>query len=177
MPKTHKPHRTPTAYEREILLLTCLLRLRITPSVPYPLIATILLTTLPKHVQQLMRNVAPPSLEHERSENGTKDWLAGYFEESYRFGEQGDSGPWLAAGEFDGGRVREVLKVVGLEGNGYRVLVDEEARVQVRWRRAGDWRAVGDEMGWVGKEVFGREARREDGERSVEPKGRSIASS
>lgn len=35
----------------------------------------------------------------------------------------------------------EILRVTGLAGRGYEVSSEEEVRVQVKWRRVGDWRA------------------------------------
>lgn len=51
----HKIHRSHNAHKRDILLLTSLLRLRTTPTVPYSSIAEILLRTLPSPISKLAK--------------------------------------------------------------------------------------------------------------------------
>ena len=68
MAKNNHQHR-PNASKRDLILLTILLRLRIRPSVPYPLIASIMLTLLPTESLRLIRNsiLNPKPLQYSSS--------------------------------------------------------------------------------------------------------------
>lgn len=80
-----------------------------------------------------------------------KGWLTQNLEEKFDYAERWGSKTRKTAKEMDSGVVREVLRVTDLfrkggkgmdEGEGYEVVDDDdEVELQIKWRRAGDWRA------------------------------------
>ncbi|KAE8448106.1 hypothetical protein EG329_009871 [Mollisiaceae sp. DMI_Dod_QoI] len=163
----HKTHRN-ASWKRDTLLLTCILRLRIQPSIPYPSIAELLLSTLPDIAQGLANKAAPRDLRPTLADDkiALKKWLEGYLEERYKLAEDWGSEPWQLARDFDTGIVIEILRVMGLNEQGFEVMGDKEVDLQIMWRKKGDWKAGSEPLGGPGQvEVegnFGHEQTLED---------------
>jgi hypothetical protein len=133
-------HRTP--FQREVTLLTSILRLHCQPPPSYREIAEPLLKTWPDAVRKLVQDVVPLETQAEvfALESSTKEWLTGYLQESYDFAEQWDSDPWTTARDKDRSMVEEILRVTGLKEMGYKVMDREEMQLQMKWKKEGDWR-------------------------------------
>ncbi|KAE9378122.1 hypothetical protein N431DRAFT_461665 [Stipitochalara longipes BDJ] len=79
--------------------------------------------------------------EDDEKEMWMKEWLVQYLEGAFMGAEiQGDQA-WWRARDMDSGVIGELLRAAGLDGRGYVVASKEEMKVQVRWRREGNWRA------------------------------------
>ncbi|KAH7419943.1 hypothetical protein BKA64DRAFT_699946 [Cadophora sp. MPI-SDFR-AT-0126] len=143
MPK-HKVHRSPNAWKKDIQVLTCLLRLRCQPPVPYSVISSLLLQTRPSLMVGLSAKVAPEVVTPEK---GLQEWLENYLQNIYEKGEEWESEAWKLAREWNGDAVRDMVSSAGLGiGDGgqedeFMVMGEEELDLQIRWRKEGDWRA------------------------------------
>jgi hypothetical protein len=145
-----------TAASQSIHLLTSILRLRASPPVSYPLIASIIVSTIPAQVSQLYHSLGT-------QQRFSADWLIDYLEEAYNLSAHLVDGVWREALGTAKESVLAVLECV-LPGYGFEVAGEEEVReavLQAKWKRDGDWRAgsdtldaadVGEGLGWVGKE-------------------------
>jgi hypothetical protein len=140
MAKRHKVHKNNNAWKRDILLLTCILRLRVQPSVPYPEIVDLFLRTQPTRMVRLAKVVLKEAASTLVGEE-MKGWLVGYLEEDFKGAEHGEFGTWKKAREMDESVVGEMLRVAGLDSQGYVLAAQEEMNLQIRWRKEGDWRA------------------------------------
>jgi hypothetical protein len=141
MAKAHKVHRSKDAWKKDILLLTCILRLRVQPLLPYLEIADLFLQKIAAHIAHLVKKTAPQELWPTLVEKGTKEWLVGYLEDGFKAAEFWESQTWLKAREIDEMVVKEMLRVTGLDERGYVLAAEEETRLQIRWRKEGDWKA------------------------------------
>lgn len=172
MPKLSKkkPHRAQGAWKKDVLRLTILLRLRCAPSVPYSVIADILVATKTRIVGHLLRLLGPDSWpvvgdipevipvedhlctasldvgEKERIwvEKNQK-WFTGYLQEVCEKAEREDSVHWVKIRDLDNEsaqvRIGEVWRAwVRYEGDG--TVGSERQRM---WRVRGDWRAGSQE--------------------------------
>ncbi|KAL5321883.1 hypothetical protein ACEPPN_009846 [Leptodophora sp. 'Broadleaf-Isolate-01'] len=155
MPK-HKVHRNPNAWKKDIQVLTCILRLRSQPPVPYSLIASLLLQTRPSLMVRLSEKVAPRNATTEEEDMQT--WLEMYLKDVYEKGEVWGSEAWKMAREWDEDSVREMVRSAGLElgGSGGEeegkeggsvVMDEEELELQIKWKKEGDWRAGSTPLG------------------------------
>lgn len=137
MAKKHKVHRNPNAWKKDIQVLTCLLRLRCQPPVPYSIIANLLLKTKPSLMVKLSEKVAPSEVTVE---NGMADWMEKYLEEVYDNLEKWESEPWKLARGWNEDVVREMMRVAGLDvtGGGYEVMDEGELALQIKWKKNGD---------------------------------------
>ncbi|KAK6584125.1 hypothetical protein PZA11_003855 [Diplocarpon coronariae] len=131
-----KTNRKATAWKEDIQIMTCLLRLRCQPAVPYHMIAALLLETQPSVVEDF----AP---EEASLENSRREWLEKYLEEIYDGSEKWESEAWKSARSCDETVVRDVLKVTGLDvqESEFAVMEEDELLLQIKWRKEGDWRA------------------------------------
>jgi hypothetical protein len=122
-PDKRGPHKNPD-YKQNITILACILRLRIQPSVPYPLIAYILLSTLPDLTKGFLKKVAPKEVQ---SEGRVEEWLIHWLEAAFETAEKQQEGAWKQARimKEDGG-VSEVLAITGLNDQGFGVASEEE---------------------------------------------------
>ncbi|KAH7350833.1 hypothetical protein BKA65DRAFT_593712 [Rhexocercosporidium sp. MPI-PUGE-AT-0058] len=158
MPK-HKVQRSPNAWKKDMQVLTCLLRLRCQPPVPYPLIASLLLRTRPSLMVRLSAKVGPKVAPKDGVKWGKnmQTWLEMYLKDIYEKGEVWGSEAWKVAREWDGHGVRELVESMGMLGmsgtgdvggeNGFMVIEEEELEVQIKWRKEGDWRAGSTPLG------------------------------
>ncbi|PBP19029.1 hypothetical protein BUE80_DR010087 [Diplocarpon rosae] len=131
-----KTKRRAYAWKKDIQVMTCLLRLRCQPPVPYHLIAALLLRTSPS----VPKRVVPKEAGLERS---SREWLEKYLQEVYDGSEKWESEAWKVARNWNATGVREMLKSAGLDIQGRRFVVmrEDELVLQIKWRREGDWRA------------------------------------
>ena len=132
----------PRSFESRFILLTCILRLRVLPNVPYPLIANLILTHWPEHVLRLA-SIHLPAGEIQEGwlrEMG-KDWMARWLQEVYESDEREERYAWVLAKERRSEDVCNILSVTGLAVLGYEVVDEREIQLQLRWRRERDWRA------------------------------------
>jgi hypothetical protein len=90
---------------------------------------------------RLAKDAAPQELWPTFVEEGMKDWLAEYLEDDFKAAEFWESRTWLKAREMDEAVVSEMLRVAGLDEMGYVLATEEEMKLQIRWRRDGDWKA------------------------------------
>jgi hypothetical protein len=141
MAKVHKVHWGKDAWKKDILLLTCILRLRVQPSVPYHEIANFFLRTLSALMVHLANKVVPDEIRPTFMGKGMKEWLVGYLKEDFNAAEFWESQTWLKARETDEAVVREMLRIAGFGEMGYVLADEEEMELQIRWRRDGDWKA------------------------------------
>jgi hypothetical protein len=141
MAKKHKIHKSNAGWKRDILLLACILRLRVQPSVPFPEIADLFLRTQPDRMLRLVKHAAPKEIQTIIIENGLKDWLVEHLEEDFTVAEIRDFGTWRKAREMEESVVGEMLRVSGLDFMGYVLTTEKEMQLQIRWRKEGDWRA------------------------------------
>ncbi|KAH8602234.1 hypothetical protein B0O99DRAFT_680373 [Bisporella sp. PMI_857] len=131
--------------KRYVVYLTCVLRLRCVPAVPYSSIANILLTALPDNMKHfaLKRAVCETRAylvrEIERMGVwGLKPWLTEYAEElSHRAGA-GWSQTYRDAQKVAPEIVEGILTNAGLHQ--HTVVDDTEAALQAKWKAEGDWR-------------------------------------
>lgn len=107
--------------EHNITLLTCILRLRIQPSVPYPLIARLLLSILPDVTAQLIRQVAPAETQATFLEYGVEKWLTMSLEQGFEYAERWALKPWVQARDMDRNSMEEILCITKLGEEGYGV--------------------------------------------------------
>jgi hypothetical protein len=151
MPKLHKIHHSAHAFQGDISLLTCILRLRILPAVPYSLISDIILTSWPGHALRLASKTLPENLQEGFLKSEAKWWLVELLEETYSDAEKREIEQWVLARERRREDVEAILRVAGLERKGFVVMTREEVNVQIKWRRDGDWRAGSTPLGRVGR--------------------------
>jgi hypothetical protein len=132
-------HRAPR--KRDVVLFTSILRLHCQPPPPYKIIAELLLKTWPEAMRKLAKDVSRETQpEMLASESRTKEWLAQYLQERYELAEEWGSEPWTTARDKDRSMVEEILRVTGLKKMGYEVMDKEEMRLQMKWKKEGDWR-------------------------------------
>ncbi|PVH85317.1 hypothetical protein DL98DRAFT_511781 [Cadophora sp. DSE1049] len=151
MPK-HKVHRSPNAWKKDIQVLTCLLRLRCQPPIPYSLISSLLLQTRPSLMVRLSTRVAPKDVTPGK---GLQEWLEMYLQDIYEKGEEWESEAWKLAREWNEDAVRDMVRSAGLGvrdevagwEDGFVVMGEEELELQIRWRKKGDWRAGSTPLG------------------------------
>ena len=70
-----------------------------------------------------------------------KSWLAEYLQQSFEYAECCSTDHWSATQYWSAETVGEVLHLTELDRGGYGVMEDAEARLQIRWRREGNWKA------------------------------------
>jgi hypothetical protein len=145
-----------TAASQSIHLLTSILRLRILPPVFYPLIASIIVSTISAQVSQLYHSLGT-------QQRFSADWLIDYLEEACNLSAHFADGVWREALDVEEQSVVAVLDCV-LQGCGFDVASEGEVReavLQAKWKREGDWRAGSEPLkmadveaglGWIGKE-------------------------
>jgi len=185
-------------WKKETLLLTCVLRLRVLPAVPYTDIANILLKTISKHLSGVVENTinlaklsfatatnttsanatsinktwanttsansisanstwaksAGGDDENRQREMWMKQWLAQYLKEDFLGAEFRGDHAWWRARNMDAWFVSEMLRAGGLDGK-HVVASEEEMKLQILWRRTGDWRAGSVPDGWNVQESWG----------------------
>jgi hypothetical protein len=139
-----KPHQSINAWKSDIHTLLCILRLRLSPPLPYPHIATLLLTHLPYHMLKLS-NTIPRSEKLKPSfflSNGIQDWVENYLKERFELAERWPNSSYLTAMGVEESFVEDVVRLLGLGlDGGFGVVGEREMEVQRRWRANGDWRA------------------------------------
>ncbi|KAI9048603.1 hypothetical protein LZ554_007435 [Drepanopeziza brunnea f. sp. 'monogermtubi'] len=144
MPEEHKASQAGSAsantWKKDIELVTSLFRLRCQPPIPYPIIAGLLLKTLPSVIARLAET---EKSEDKNQERGVKEWLEMYLEQVYDGSENLQSEGWKSARSWDEAVVKELLMLSGLDKNGneYQVMGEEELALQIKWKSEGDWRA------------------------------------
>jgi hypothetical protein len=172
------------AWKEDILLLTCILRLRVQPAVPYSNIADLFLKSLSNRLSALAEKNNNPSNTaantiltktisancssvpgtlaeststncisatstlarngpafEESNESWMKDWLVQHLENDFRGAEFRADQSWWKARDMDAEVVGEMLRAAELDGRGHVVAAKGETKLQIRWRRVGDWRA------------------------------------
>lgn len=152
--KHHKVHRTQPAWKRDILFFTCILRIRTQPAVSYTNIVQILLVEFPGSVTRLLRRIAPEDikptmrLQHRCLHNiAAMSWLEKYFELKIGVAERYGTEIWKRTVELEDQVVWGVLYITGLVEKGCGVMSKDEARLQIKWRKQGDWRAGSEPLG------------------------------
>ncbi|KAG9239640.1 hypothetical protein BJ875DRAFT_436398 [Amylocarpus encephaloides] len=136
----HKGKRGGTPWTKDITLITCILRLRAQPPVPYPRIADFLISKKLATNQQLASQTT--SSAHSRdAHTELKEWMMDFLPGMLETAEKEKATGWEMAREWDDGVVGEILQATKLAGEGYRVVEREEMEMQIKWRREGDWRA------------------------------------
>ncbi|KAJ5041096.1 uncharacterized protein L3040_005650 [Drepanopeziza brunnea f. sp. 'multigermtubi'] len=144
MSKEHKASQSGSAsanaWKKDIELVTCLFRLRCQPPIPYPIIAGLLLKTLPSVIGRIAETERS---EDKNPERGMKEWLEMYLEQVYDGSENLQSEGWKSARSWDEAVVKELLILSGLNlnGNEYQVMGEKELALQIKWKSEGDWRA------------------------------------
>jgi hypothetical protein len=142
--RTKRIHRNDASWKKDIDLLICILRLRCQPLIPYPLIASYLLSafTIPIlrragfHISAI-RNI-PQGFDVVKE---TAGWMETHLPEIFEGEERVEGKIWKRAKGWDEGSVEEMLRISELDEEGYRVVGREEMELQIEWRRRGDWRA------------------------------------
>ncbi|KUJ11818.1 uncharacterized protein LY89DRAFT_688318 [Mollisia scopiformis] len=144
----HKIHRN-APWKRDTLLLACILRLRVQPSVPYPIIASFLVHGFPDIIQKLAKKVAPRDLRPKLAEDrdALLGWLESYLEERYNLAEDWCSKPWQAARDWESDAVLDILDALGLEKMEYGVKEEEDMRLLMERRNQADWKAGSEPLG------------------------------
>ncbi|KAF8852150.1 hypothetical protein BDZ45DRAFT_749909 [Acephala macrosclerotiorum] len=144
----HKIHRTPS-WKRDTLLLTCILRLRIQPPTPYPLIVSLLFVNLPEIAHKLATKQSPRDLRPTITQDEQKlmKWLEKYLEERYKLAEDWASATWIQARDWDIGIVKEILEALGLNRIGFVVRGNQDTKLQISWGDKGDWRVGSGQHG------------------------------
>lgn len=118
------PHKN-SYYKQYITVLNCILRLRIQPSVPYPITASILLSTLPDLTKRFIKKVTRKDAQLKEDE--IEEWLIYWLEAAFERAEKSSEKSWEQARVMnsDSG-VSEVLMITGLSDQGFRVASEEE---------------------------------------------------
>ncbi|TAQ86686.1 hypothetical protein B7494_g5002 [Chlorociboria aeruginascens] len=138
MAKGHKRYKRKCREGRrtESVLLTSVLRLRCLPPVPYDTIVNLILRHWPAEEPQKL-------LQKPDDEIGTdsevRESLERFLKRVYEDAESKGNGAWLDATEWDEASICDILEIAGLEG-GYQVLSTQEIKLQLEWKRNGDWR-------------------------------------
>lgn len=142
MAEITQPYKSTDSWKRDIILLTCILRLHCQPSIPYEEIANFLLTTWPRDMQrfaELCILYHPEELSNYFGSMGA--WMTGYLSQSFETAEENRSELWNLARGWDKDIVRTILGIVGLSSKGYGMVDEHEMNLQINWRKEGDWRA------------------------------------
>lgn len=144
----HKVHRTP-AWKRDTLLLSCILRVRIQPPVPYATIASFLIRVQPDTTQKLAKKAAPRDIRPKLAddEHALKEWLESYLEERYNLAEDWSSDPWQRARDCEYSAASEMLDDLGVGEGEYKVKGEEEMRSDMEWKKKRDWKAKSEDSG------------------------------
>jgi hypothetical protein len=82
-----------------------------------------------------------------------REWVERYLEERFEVAERWENESWVRAWGLECAAVDEIVRLMGLDGEGYGVWGEGEMEVQRRWRRSGDWRA-GSRPCFCGKDEF-----------------------
>jgi hypothetical protein len=130
-----------TAWKTDICTLTWILRLRLSPSpLPYPLIASKFLSHMPQNIYLLQKHTIPrPEKLKPGFYEGMRERVERYLEERFEVAKRWENESWVMAWELEYAAVEEIVRLMGLEGEGYGVWGEME--IQREWRRSGDWRA------------------------------------
>jgi len=131
-----------TLWERDVILLTSILRLHCQPPPSYKLIAELLIKTWSDIIWKLAKDVVSIDTQAEilASEAGTKNWLTEYLQQRYELAEEWGSELWITARDKDRSMAEEILRVTGLNEMGYEVIDEEEMQLQMKWKKEDDWR-------------------------------------
>ncbi len=132
---------------------------------PYPIIANLLLKTKHRVVRRLVEDCAPKRvcsalIEEEENAVGrdegngkgkgkdvkeVRGWLERYLKQGYERVEREESACWKVVRGWDVDVAREMIgKLVEegvLGGERYKVMGDQELKVQMQWRRGRNWKA------------------------------------
>lgn len=133
-------------WNRDITLLCCVLRLRYQPVVPYEAIADVILDLLPNVADRLAKRIGA-SGGFGIPKGRMKLWLAEYLQQSFEGAEHWSNELWNAAQDLGMDMVGEVLRVTKLHKKGYMVMDDVEVRLQIKWRKEGNWKAGSTPLG------------------------------
>ncbi|KAL2071620.1 hypothetical protein VTL71DRAFT_12855 [Oculimacula yallundae] len=162
-PQTHSsPSPSNTISISDMELLTCLLRLRCSPPVPYSVIASLL----------LQRDTSFLGKDWGGEGERLKLWLEAFLREVYERAEEWESEAWKLARRWRREHVRELVGGLGLvlgsgcgsgsrsgggnrnvstsiagEDDGYVVMEDAGLELQIKWKKEGDWRAGSTALG------------------------------
>jgi hypothetical protein len=146
MEENYKIRQDSNVWKRDITLLCCVLRLRCQPVVPYETIADVILDLLPGVPERLAGRVGawagfgPPK-------GRMKLWLAEYLQQSFEYAEHWNTELWSATQDWAMDIVGEVLRVSQLYEKGFTVADDAEVRLQIKWRKEGNWKAGSTPLG------------------------------
>jgi hypothetical protein len=144
IPKTKRIHRSNASWQKDIDLLICILRLRCEPAIPYPQIASYLIDAFTVPIlRRSGHNIAAARDIPEGFDikTATQEWMDKNLPEIFERAENGETEVWKMAREWDGGVVNEMLRISGLDVEGYKLASKGEMDIQIRWRKAGDWRS------------------------------------
>ncbi|KAH6674199.1 hypothetical protein B0J14DRAFT_653509 [Halenospora varia] len=142
MTKTRNPHRTLSSWKRDITLLTCILQVRIQPAIPFSAIAECLLSTWPTPMLKIgERRMSKESRAEYVASGQLLEWLTKFLQLRFEQAESSSSELWTLAKECEKEIVEDMLTVTEFRDTGCELLTMDEMLLQVKWRKAGDWRA------------------------------------
>jgi hypothetical protein len=133
-------------WKRDITLLCCVLRLRCQPVVPYEAIADVILDLLPNVADRLAQQVGAAG-EFRPPRGRIKLLLAEHLQQSFEYAERWSTELWKSTQDWSMNVIGEVLRVTELHKKGYMVMDDAEVRLQIKWRKEGNWKAGSTPLG------------------------------
>lgn len=77
----------------------------------------------------------------EPVQDGLKPWLAEYLQQAFEYAEHWRTELWATTQDWNMDKVREALRLTELNRKGVSVMEDAEVRLQIQWRKEGNWKA------------------------------------